>query len=106
MFVFYSGIRFLLDQNYYSKGYNAYTTLNCEETVFYSDKIINSWRLSDFGGLSQMASILNRKCKDFIEAKEKETTGDLADACMSSKPLGQNMLLVKRVFPTFLEDYT
>jgi tetratricopeptide (TPR) repeat protein len=81
--VAYTAIRFLLDQDNYNQGHQAYLQADCTAAIRHFDSVIGAWRLVDIGGFPGRAAQQKAECLPFLAAVEQQQTGNFSGALMS-----------------------
>lgn len=81
--VAYNAIRFLIDQNQYSNGHQAYLQADCALAIQQFDSLINAWRPVDLGGFSDLAQQEKAECLPFQAAVDQHQAGNFSEALMS-----------------------
>ena len=76
----FSVIRYFIDQNYLNRGLTAFEQADCITANGNFDKVIQSWRMLDFGGIKAQAQARQASCQPFLSAVEKEQSGEYANA--------------------------
>jgi tetratricopeptide (TPR) repeat protein len=76
----YSTVRYFIDKNNYEKAHQAYLKGDCEIENKFSEKILDSWRLFDFGNYESLALDEHIECGQFLAAAEKQAAGDPSGA--------------------------
>jgi tetratricopeptide (TPR) repeat protein len=79
-FILYSAVRYFIDRSQYQKGHEAYQTADCITAMENFDKIIDGWRLGDFGGYAALSEQEKAECLPFQAAVEMQQNGDLSGA--------------------------
>ena len=76
----FSLIRYFIDQNTLKQGLTAFEQADCITANAHFDKVIQSWRMLDFGGLEALAQKNQDRCEPYLSAVEKEESGEYANA--------------------------
>jgi len=79
----YCTSQFLRDRSDYNKGHEAYRRVDCTVASNYFDRVINGWRIVDFGELAASAQQEKSECYDFKAALEQEQKGQLGQATVT-----------------------
>jgi tetratricopeptide (TPR) repeat protein len=77
------GAGYFLDQGNYAEGHRAYEQGDCAAAVGYFDRVINGWRLMDFGGYVPLAAQEKQECLAFQPAVDRQTAGDASGAVVA-----------------------
>jgi len=77
------GVGYFLDQGNYNQGHRAYERGDCATAIGYFDRVIEGWRLIDFGGYVPRALGEKQECLTFLPAVEKQIAGDASGAVVA-----------------------
>lgn len=76
----YSLVRFLIDRHNYNQGNEAYRQVNCPVASDYYQRVIDGWRIIDFGELAARAEQEKSECVAFKPILDQEQKGSLGEA--------------------------
>lgn len=79
----YCAAQFFRDSSDYNKGHEAYRRVDCTVASNYFDRVINGWRIVDFGGLATRAQQEKSECLAFKPVLEQEQKGNLGQALVA-----------------------
>jgi hypothetical protein len=76
----YSLGRYFSDRSNYNQGHQAYQRLDCSVATDYFERVINRWRIIDFGGYATLAQQQKSECLDFKPAFDQQERGNIGQA--------------------------
>jgi len=79
----FSAVRYFIDRSLYQKGHEAYQQTDCIEAIGNFEKIIEGWRLGDFGGYADLSRQGKSECLPFQAAIDMRQSGDMSNALVA-----------------------